>query len=336
MSNDFPVSLGGEESTIGNAGDTFLPPIVTVSGSLATVQYSETLMPSASQDLEFNDEQEEILHALHFAVGNICRSGGDGGDGVVEEEDSVKDNNRKLPMSKSSIRTLTQMTYHYATKCLAKDLAAFSKHANRKTITVDDVKLVARKNPRGLMDAIEGFCEHSSESNIRERKRNDFMGSNKANVKNKRRFKENRPMMFDTGTDEDATRSILSSDDDDDGESSTDNLLLQGEKKIWRKHKSSFSEESSQQLQMEWNLGNIASSSSSSSSSSDESTEKKDKRQNGNNAKKEREHAFQDAGDKSTVSSFSIQDPKHRHYQSKSHRLLSSENAIDLVDSESE
>jgi hypothetical protein len=294
-------------------------------------------MPSASQDLEFDDKQEEILHALHFAVGNICRSSGDGGgDGVIEEEDSVKDNNRKLPMSKSSIRTLTQMTYHYATKCLAKDLAAFSKHANRKTITVDDVKLVARKNPRGLMDAIEGFCEHSSESNTRERKRNDFMGSNKANVKNKRRLKENRPMMFNIGT-YDATRrgSILS---DDDGESSTDNLLLQGEKKIWRKHES-FSEESSQQLQMEWNLGNIASSSSSSSSSSsDESTENKNQqRQNGNNGRKEeREHAFHDVGDKSTVSSFSIQDPKHRHFQSKSNRLLSSENAIDLVDSESE
>ena len=43
----------------------------------------------------------------------------------------------KLPLqtSKDAIEALTQMTFHYATKCLAKDLVAFCKHANRKTIT---------------------------------------------------------------------------------------------------------------------------------------------------------------------------------------------------------
>lgn len=264
-------------------------------------------MPSGAEDLEFDDEQEEILHALHFAVGNICRrveQEEDGNDYDDDDDDAggggcgYDHRNKQLKMSKSSIRTLTQMTYHYATKCLAKDLSAFSKHANRKTITVDDVKLVARKNPRGLMDAIEGFCEHASESNIRERKRN------KVHVVSNKRPLENKSI-YGIGT-EDASIS---------GESSTDNLLQGGT--IWRKQGSSTG--SSQQLQMEWNIRDISSSSSSSSSSnscSDGFTGNKGAQQEGN--ARERKHVF--GGDISKKNS--KQDP--------------SELAIDLVDSESE
>lgn len=268
-------------------------------------------MPSATEDLEFDDDQEQILHALHFAVGNICRRVEEEEEEEEEDDDeddsddgNNKDRGKKILMSKSSIRTLTQMTYHYATKCLAKDLAAFSKHANRKTITVDDVKLIARKNPRGLMDTIEGLCEHSSSgANIRERKRNHFMAS--TNIKNDTRSNK-RPLenksINGTGT-EDASIS---------GESSTDSLL-QGER-VWRRQDSSS--ESSQQLQIEWNIADISNSSSSNSiGSSDEVNGKKGKQKESKNA--------------------TLQGNTN-HDRLKASKPLSGEVAIELVDSESE
>jgi len=119
----------------------------------------------SSSNRSGSHDQTALRNALHFAVGNICR----------EEEENGEEGTPR--MSKEAINTLTQMTYHYATKCLATDLIAFSQHANRKTLTVDDVKLVARKNPRGLMHSLEGFCDHQS-STIRDQKMNDFMNNN--------------------------------------------------------------------------------------------------------------------------------------------------------------
>lgn len=185
------------------------------------------------EDSDDRDEEESILHALHFAVGNICRQEEQNDDKLEEEEEEEEDNPdnapfKKLKMSKSSIRTLTQMTYHYATKCLSKDLVAFSKHANRKTITVDDVKLVARKNPRGLLDALEGFCENTSEFHKREQKRNDIiMGNGTATVRDRR------------SVDKIMLVGIENESDSDD--SSTDSLL-ENEKHRRRKQSSDSSE----------------------------------------------------------------------------------------------
>mmetsp|Transcript_8448 Transcript_8448/g.15934 ORF Transcript_8448/g.15934 Transcript_8448/m.15934 type:complete len:266 (-) Transcript_8448:13-810(-) len=265
-------------------------------------------MPSATEDLEFDDDQEQILHALHFAVGNICSRVEEEDEEEKDDEDDSDDGNnkdrgKKILMSKSSIRTLTQMTYHYATKCLAKDLAAFSKHANRKTITVDDVKLIARKNPRGLMDTIEGLCEHSSSgANIRERKRNHFMvtTNSKNDTRSNKRPLENKSI---NGTrTEDASIS---------GESSTDSLL-QGER-VWRRQDSSS--ESSQQLQIEWNIADISNSSSSSSSNSIGSSDEL-------NGQKESKNATLEGN--------------VNHDRLKASKPLSGEVAIELVDSESD
>lgn len=125
---------------------------------------SKPIMLSDSEDDDdFQRSSGDLHNALHLAVGNICR-----------REDTAA---AQAPQtSKDAIEALTQMTFHYATKCLAKDLVAFCKHANRKTITVDDVKLVARKNPRGLLESLEGFCDNST-LNVREKKRKDFMDS---------------------------------------------------------------------------------------------------------------------------------------------------------------
>jgi histone H3/H4 len=122
-------------------------------------------MPSDSVDLQSSAENDAILKALHFAVGNICR----------EEEDSEKEHSSGdtdlITMNRGAIETLTQLTFHYATKSLSTDLIAFRNHAGRKTISVEDVKLVARKNPRGLMDSLEGFCEQQESTISRKEKK---------------------------------------------------------------------------------------------------------------------------------------------------------------------
>jgi histone H3/H4 len=70
--------------------------------------------------------------ALQYAVAQIC----------TEEEVTSEAAN----MSSSAIQALTELMYQFATMSVAKDLVAFSKHANRRTITVDDVLLSVRRN----------------------------------------------------------------------------------------------------------------------------------------------------------------------------------------------
>mmetsp|Transcript_507 Transcript_507/g.764 ORF Transcript_507/g.764 Transcript_507/m.764 type:complete len:286 (-) Transcript_507:597-1454(-) len=141
------------------------------------------LSDSEDDDEHFQRSRSGDLHnALHLAVGKICCRE----DMAAKELASTSTSTTAAQAphtetSKDAIEALTQMTFHYATKCLAKDLVAFCKHANRKTITVDDVKLVARKNPRGLLESLEGFCDIST-LNVKEKKRNNFMEGSNVNL----------------------------------------------------------------------------------------------------------------------------------------------------------
>ena len=90
-----------------------------------------------------SEEKAMLTKALHHSVGKICRN----------EQQQIELENEAALMSQSALSALTQMTYHYVTKCLASDLASFSSHAGRKTITSQDVILAARKRPQ-LMDRI--------------------------------------------------------------------------------------------------------------------------------------------------------------------------------------
>uniref|UniRef100_A0A7S0FNV1 Centromere protein S n=1 Tax=Minutocellus polymorphus TaxID=265543 RepID=A0A7S0FNV1_9STRA len=87
-----------------------------------------------------------IRSALHFAVGRICER---------EEDDDLDVGAR---MSSTAVSSLTELVYQYATTSLANDLVAFSKHAGRKTVTVDDVKLAIRKDKK-THDSLGRFCE---------------------------------------------------------------------------------------------------------------------------------------------------------------------------------
>ena len=94
------------------------------------------------------EDDAAVRSALHFAVGRICE----------QEEDDEIDVGGGARMSSAAVSSLTELVYQYATTSLANDLAAFSRHAGRKTVTVDDVKLVLRKDPQTL-DALTEFCE---------------------------------------------------------------------------------------------------------------------------------------------------------------------------------
>jgi centromere protein S len=84
-----------------------------------------------------NDEanSNEVRRALQHAVMQICTK-------AEEETDSS--------MTPHAIAALAELTYLYATTCLARDLDCFASHGNRRSINPDDVKLVARKNPEIL------------------------------------------------------------------------------------------------------------------------------------------------------------------------------------------
>ena len=86
-----------------------------------------------------------IRSALHFAVGRICE----------QEEDDDLD---AALMSSTAVESLAELVYQYATTSLANDLVAFSRHAGRKTVTVDDVKLAIRKEKK-THDSLGRFCE---------------------------------------------------------------------------------------------------------------------------------------------------------------------------------
>lgn len=81
---------------------------------------------------EPEEESIQLRKAVQHVVAGIC--------GKEEEESGCS-------MSTQAIKALAEFTFLYATTSLAHDLDAFSSHANRKTINVEDVKLVVRKRP---------------------------------------------------------------------------------------------------------------------------------------------------------------------------------------------
>ena len=101
----------------------------------------------ADADAEADAAKDDgaIRSALHFAVGRICE----------QEEDDDLDAAR---MSSTAVESLAELVYQYATTSLANDLVAFSRHAGRKTVTVDDVKLAIRKDKK-THDSLGRFCE---------------------------------------------------------------------------------------------------------------------------------------------------------------------------------
>jgi hypothetical protein len=102
----------------------------------------------------------ELRSALHLAIGKICRA-----EDMVSSSSSLPDNDttaadssptmpsskKTFKMNNESIIALTDLTYHFITTCYANDLVAFSHHAKRKQVKLEDVLLVARKDEVGAL-----------------------------------------------------------------------------------------------------------------------------------------------------------------------------------------
>lgn len=76
------------------------------------------------------DVRERLKAALWFAVGKIV------------DEESMRRNRNATPQF---IGALTEMVWTQIEN-VAVDLESFSRHANRTTVTTDDVLLLARRN----------------------------------------------------------------------------------------------------------------------------------------------------------------------------------------------
>lgn len=118
---------------------------------------------SSSEDSDEVDETlvRELRESLHFCVGKICRAEEEVAAKIIGDNDNSDDDDimatsssKKVDtiMSKEAIAALTELVYHYSTSSLANDLTAFSNHANRRTVKVDDVLLVARKEKHILAE----------------------------------------------------------------------------------------------------------------------------------------------------------------------------------------
>ena len=107
-------------------------------------------------------EQQSLLKSLHYTVGKI----------ILEQEQLQQEENdisgiistNTIKMNQESIACLTQLTFSYITKCVGPDLISFSQHAKRKSITVEDVKLVGRKR-EGLMEILNDFIDDNQNKN---------------------------------------------------------------------------------------------------------------------------------------------------------------------------
>ena len=122
-------------------------------------------------------EDRDIRAALQHAVAQIC----------TEEETS----DASAHMSSQAVAALSELVYQYATQCLSNDLLAFSRHANRRTVTLEDVLLVARKDPQGLQAKLMAFAEREKISSSRKEK---STSTPRACTKNTTNTAENTPM----------------------------------------------------------------------------------------------------------------------------------------------
>merc|ERR1711890_168189 len=77
-----------------------------------------------------SEESARIKSALYYAIGKLC-------------EEEVKKNN--MTFSKEYLACLMELVFSQC-RSFANDLEAFSRHAKRTIINMDDVKLLARKN----------------------------------------------------------------------------------------------------------------------------------------------------------------------------------------------
>ena len=107
-------------------------------------------------------DTKEAHEALHNAIGNMCNPNSNNPLSISLTATSQS----KPVISKKGMEALTQLTFEYS-QMLSRDLVAFSKHANRKTITLDDVKLCLRRNDN-LLKQLNTHLQNQEEERMME------------------------------------------------------------------------------------------------------------------------------------------------------------------------
>jgi len=217
---------------------------------MASFEFSSDNDDDLSDSLS-NMQHQALLRSLHYTVGKIVHE--------EQEREAGKEvmasplftspslsaslssptkllsiKQQKSQMSKSAISCLTELTYHYVTKCLANDLLSFSQHAGRKTITVDDVKLVARKNPRGLLDSLERFCDNQQQQQQSKKSPIRFTG-----ISSSRKRQHNNKDSFELSDSKAARRNFFLRDGDSSSSEEDDDVNTSLSKKSKQKENQS-------------------------------------------------------------------------------------------------
>ena len=103
-------------------------------------------------------DPRDLRTALQYAVAQIC----------TEQE-----LNAGNEMSSGAIQALSELAFQYSTTLLSNDMKAFSLHANRKLVKVDDVLLVVRKNPT-IQQKLQLFVGKTPSSTKRDHTSDNF------------------------------------------------------------------------------------------------------------------------------------------------------------------
>ncbi|GFH61950.1 hypothetical protein CTEN210_18426 [Chaetoceros tenuissimus] len=108
-------------------------------------------------------DTKEAHEALHNAIGNMCNPNS---NNPLSISLTAQSHSQKKIISKKGMEALTQLTFEYS-QLLSRDLVAFSKHANRKTITLDDVKLCLRRNDN-MLQKLNNHLQNQQEERMME------------------------------------------------------------------------------------------------------------------------------------------------------------------------
>ncbi|NWI31596.1 CENPS protein, partial [Sula dactylatra] len=73
---------------------------------------------------------QRLKAAVHYTVGCLCQD-------AAEDKD--------IQFSKQTIAAISEITFRQCEN-FAKDLEMFARHAKRSTVTIEDVKLLARRS----------------------------------------------------------------------------------------------------------------------------------------------------------------------------------------------
>ncbi|XP_066522577.1 centromere protein S [Hoplias malabaricus] len=112
---------------------------------------------------------QRLKAAVHYTAGKLC-------------EQITADQERKI--SRQAVAAIAEITFRQC-DIFAKDLEAFARHAKRQTVTMDDVKLLARRSS-ALSNYIQQKSEELALSNqeLKEKKKNAAKRRSKSTEEN--------------------------------------------------------------------------------------------------------------------------------------------------------